>query len=844
MRKAQKKQIEDMIGLLDGAHSEIKKAVETGSPETALTLLEQCQDGAIQIGSLIENTEGEGFITIGMLESYCEQVYQTHEMIRQQQSVNMGKAYKKLRRELIRIDNSVRNDIKIRTVVAFLPYKASMWDSLESVWRAADEDPDCDAYVIPIPYYDKNPDGSFGKMNYEGYEYPKYVPIVSWEKFDISVVQPDIIFIHNPYDEFNIVTSVPPAYFSRELKKYTEKLVYIPYFVLGEEEVGNRVTEENLKHYCALPAVLNADKVIVQSKKVRQLYIDVMSKVMGEETRKVWEDKISGLGSPKIEKALNTQTEELDIPEEWEKIIRKPDGSRKKVIFYNTSVTSLLQQSEKMLEKMEYVFSVFQKSKDEVALLWRPHPLIKATVSSMLPQLGLEYEKIVQKYRTEGWGIYDDSADVDRAIALSDGYYGDHSSLVEMYKRTGKPILMQNVEVSGEEAINDEARKLKLNFLAGVQVGEEIFFSAWNINGLFRYNPQTEQCRFLKSFPWEESWGLHSEAILYQNSIWFIPRASERIAIVDLESLDITYLELPECGYRTGGGNIPPRRMMGCHKEGEKFLWLIPYSYRLFIKIDMDKRQIIEMQEWSAEGPALAMGVRVQDKLWVNIYASNEIRVIDVETGEQKVKKIEGENLTYIGIQSIGGKILLFSVYAKEGVAILNSDMQIEKIVYLDDSEQWYYEYLAQTEENDMLLVPYVGSKYVRIGIDEEGCFIRELKDLEEKPYCSAKLLYQDEIWFLSHVTKNPVICYNKKENVFYYRHIEMNLKQYMENVKKVVIKEGIEYSPLYSPIDEAHYSLPEFFSLTQFTRRAEGEEEMGKKNPVGKNIYETLRRR
>ena len=27
---------------------------------------------------------------------------------------------------------------------------------LESVWQAADSDPYCDAYVIPIPYYDKN----------------------------------------------------------------------------------------------------------------------------------------------------------------------------------------------------------------------------------------------------------------------------------------------------------------------------------------------------------------------------------------------------------------------------------------------------------------------------------------------------------------------------------------------------------------------------------------------------------------------------------------------------------------------------------------------------------------
>ena len=82
-----------------------------------------------------------------------------------------------------------------------------------------------------------------------------------------------------------------------------------------------------------------------------------------------------------------------------------------------------------------------------MALLWRPHPLIKATVESMRPQLWTEYDKLVRKYREEGWGIYDDSSDVDRAIVLSDAYYGDASSVVQMYQQTGKPIMMQNVDI-------------------------------------------------------------------------------------------------------------------------------------------------------------------------------------------------------------------------------------------------------------------------------------------------------------------------------------------------------------------------------------------------------------
>lgn len=80
-------------------------------------------------------------------------------------------------------------------------------------------------------------------------------------------------------------------------------------------------------------------------------------------------------------------------------------------------------------------------------LLWRPHPLIQATIESMRPGLWKEYKELVSKYRQEGWGIYDDSPDVDRAVVISDAYYGDgSSSVVQLYRKTGKTFMIQDVE--------------------------------------------------------------------------------------------------------------------------------------------------------------------------------------------------------------------------------------------------------------------------------------------------------------------------------------------------------------------------------------------------------------
>ena len=118
--------------------------------------------------------------------------------------------------------------------MVFLPYKASMWDSLESVWRAAYEDKDnCLSYVIPIPYCDRNPDGTAKEWHCERDLFPKDVPTLDWQEVDLKAMHPDVIFFHYPYDNCNSATSVDSAYYSFNLREHTDLLVYVPYFVVG-----------------------------------------------------------------------------------------------------------------------------------------------------------------------------------------------------------------------------------------------------------------------------------------------------------------------------------------------------------------------------------------------------------------------------------------------------------------------------------------------------------------------------------------------------------------------------------------------------------------------------------
>ncbi len=444
MRKAKKEQIKGILALQKQILMVLAEKIHIENEQVEwkdeiLSILQECQEAAIAIGTNIEKTEKDSIESIATLEEYCEKLYQF--------SIEMSEEnVKGILDALQEVEKAVEM-IAEKTIACFLPYKASMWDSLESVWKVADEDMTCDAYVIPIPYFDRTADGALAEMHYEGELYPSYVPITSYEEFDFEEVRPDKIFIHNPYDEYNRVTSVHPAYYSSKLKNYTEELVYIPYFVLNEIEPDDEQAIEHIAHFCKVPAVLNAHKVIVQSEKMKQVYIKVLTEWIGEDTRSKWEQKILGLGSPKLDKVANIQKEDVEVPKDWLKIIQKPDGSWKKIIFYNTSITAFLEHSEQMLEKIENVFEVFREYHDEIVLLWRPHPLMLTTIESMRPELLEKYQRIVSEYKEKQVGIYDDTSDLNRAIGLADAYFGDPSSVVQLCQKAGMPVMIQDVEI-------------------------------------------------------------------------------------------------------------------------------------------------------------------------------------------------------------------------------------------------------------------------------------------------------------------------------------------------------------------------------------------------------------
>lgn len=440
MRKREKDRLLEIMDTLADGIQEVRLLLEGFQEEAAVSLLADCQEAAIAVGSAVEEAEGEGTRIVGLLEELCELIYCCADGVSSGRREGMADIGRKIENKYAEARNALVHDIKEKKLAVFLPYKASMWDSLESVWKASKEEDEWISLVMPIPYFNKRPDGTLGEMQYEGGDFPSDVPITDWQQFSLEREQPDLIFIHNPYDQYNYVTTVHPLFYASKIHAYTEKLVYIPYFIHQNDQVTDT--------YCVLPGIIYADTVVLQSEKVREQYIryfeEALPELVRKQGKKAVEEKFQAWGSPKFD-ILPGEGEEL--PDDWKALLG--NGS-KKVIFFNTHLSNLMKgNSDRFFQKMEWVFRFFGGREDAV-LLWRPHPLSLDTAKSMNPEAVRPYLELIERYKEQRIGIYDDSKDLHRAVDLADAYYGDRSSVTELFRQQGKPVMIMDCGVLEE----------------------------------------------------------------------------------------------------------------------------------------------------------------------------------------------------------------------------------------------------------------------------------------------------------------------------------------------------------------------------------------------------------
>ncbi len=738
MRKWQKQKLINILDTLVEAQTQFSVM----DREATFELLCLCQESAIAIGNTIEKNGMYDIPAIKYLEAYCELLFQFSEEDNWE-SV-WDKSILEMNELLFDIRESIHVNIPEESIdILFLPYNASMWDTMESVYQEAVKCEGCNVKVMPIPYYNLSKDG--GPIEkYEGDKFPGHIEITDYRQYDIKQKKPEIIIIHNPYDQFNHVTRISEDYYSRELIKYTEHLVYIPYYV------SDNLTDEQI---CIMPGVKNAWRVFVQSENVRQQYIKWNSP-----------NKIVAVGSPKIDAVINMKITKQDIPLNWKEALQG-----RKVFLYNSHLSNITNISKDydFIKKLQRIFACFEGRKD-IAILWRPHPLSIETIKAMHPQILEDYLSVIGDFKRMDNSVYDDTSDNQRAIVLSDAYLGDRSSMLTLYKATGKPIYL----------LKDNKDDITLKYITCLDANideSNLWIFTKEFNAFFKMNRTTGIIDYVDSIQGELKLGkaLYKEMIPYNNKMFLIPSAADKIVAYDIISKSQKFYS--DCRRK----NLNGIKNSNVIVENDE-IYLYPKFYGDDIVVfHMDTCEveiivvdyklldgIIEDQSMTVWGSAVKIG----DTHWCPMTQSKHI--VSIHDNETLIHDVYCNNDGFICAAYDGNHIWLAPIGGRDIVkwdpesklsicyrnlpkdCVIRDTVPFDKILYLNQT---------------IWLIPSNASMIIKLDINTGEM---SGKDIGAERYLSYKT-YNDDIYLFPYAASRHIIKLNTNTEMLEYIDLE-----------------------------------------------------------------------
>ncbi len=295
-------------------------AEQADSVAQLLDMLAQCQSVAIDLGNFIEQMKGEENLSakacVAALEEYCEKIFDVYNNLPlavEREKEDFQKLCAALNQAFVQMKQTVENEIIHKKLVAFLPDNPKRWKEMQALYDYYRQQENTEVCVIPLPLFAKNLYGEivagqdeYDKNDKRG-EYPADLNIIAWHTVQMQSYEFAAIVIQNPYDAENPYLTVPPAYYAKQLQQYTDCLIYMmPQGVNDFTE--NDITDiYGLKYSLTVPGAMYADKILIESGAMKELFVNHLTAFAGEDTKEVWADKVMTISAFSGESAQTGQ---------------------------------------------------------------------------------------------------------------------------------------------------------------------------------------------------------------------------------------------------------------------------------------------------------------------------------------------------------------------------------------------------------------------------------------------------------------------------------------------------------------------------------------------------------
>ena len=299
---------------------------------------------------------------------------------------------------------------------------------------------DTDIYVVPLPVFVKDPLGQImtseeeetSSIDYEAYaEFVKSEHLCEYYMYEPALHCPDVIYIQDPYDRENPLLTVPPEYYAENLKKYTDRLVFIPFGRTSDFGPDDVTDVCNMKHYVTAPGIVYADEIRIWSEAIKDMYVKCLTDFAGKDTEDIWKERI--------------------------KVIKMPENSSennsKKKILYCIGANEMFEYGEKVADALLDRFKTFVDASEGIDVGVTIFPEDRKEWSNANSKTASKVFKAIDDatHKENIELITADGRSYEEVASGYDAYYGSPSPYVLMFTEAKKPAMLSNYTVTCNE---------------------------------------------------------------------------------------------------------------------------------------------------------------------------------------------------------------------------------------------------------------------------------------------------------------------------------------------------------------------------------------------------------
>ena len=279
--------------------------------------------------------------------------------------------------------------------------------------------------------------------------------IMEYTDYDPSLHVPDKIYIQFPYDGENPCLTIPRQFYSAELRKYTDELIYIPIGNTSEFTEKDSTDQYTLSCHTSTPGAIYSDRIYVQSENMKKQYVRSLCKFAGEGTKEVWIDKISVLpysvsyfaGSAATPETYSTAVHKEPVCADIAKDEYKT-GKTKRMI-YCIGLNEMSEHPGTFISAVRSRFSIFEDTQNNIRVSVALYPSERSEWEKIdtaaTDELFSMIQTLVRENRSTLIRSHTSSSD---DIALDfDAYYGSPSPFVPAFISQHKPVMISDYTV-------------------------------------------------------------------------------------------------------------------------------------------------------------------------------------------------------------------------------------------------------------------------------------------------------------------------------------------------------------------------------------------------------------